>query len=404
MADRKCTVKLDPEGVWYARPYLGRDVRGKPIKPYKRFADAKTREEAQAMADAWVAKLSADGMVRSAFVADLVDEYITMRSRTGIAKSTVAQWRSCAKHVRRYLDSAVLSDVTTADLQQFEGALKEPKTCGGQGLCANTVINVHTLMKLAFAYFTRIGLRASNPMLDVIEPKPERREAFSLDMYDFERLDAPLESMWRTGDGATDTMRVYAFAAWLALRSGLRCGEMCAITRREVIRYPQAQHGDEHLHVVGNVLKDKGAPAYRVDETKTRKSRDVPLSAQTLAAVDDFIAIQDSWGLGFTPDTPLVTLDGSFCSPDAVSRGFSRIRDRLKLPRKLTFHKLRHTYATWALASGRITVNNLAEWLGHSDPSITVSRYGHAMPKLNKESIEALDAVYSKLKGCVTNE
>ena len=46
-------VKRDGRGVWYARPYLGKLPSGRVAKPYKSFPDAETREQAQAMADAF---------------------------------------------------------------------------------------------------------------------------------------------------------------------------------------------------------------------------------------------------------------------------------------------------------------------------------------------------------------
>ena len=59
-------VKKDSDGVWCCRPYLGLDALGRQIRPYRRFPAASTREEAQALADAWAAHLTADGRVRSA--------------------------------------------------------------------------------------------------------------------------------------------------------------------------------------------------------------------------------------------------------------------------------------------------------------------------------------------------
>ena len=43
-------IKHDREGVRYVQPYLGTNkVTGRPMRPYKRFPDAETDEEALAM-------------------------------------------------------------------------------------------------------------------------------------------------------------------------------------------------------------------------------------------------------------------------------------------------------------------------------------------------------------------
>lgn len=71
----KAEVKQDARGTWYARPYLGKLASGRVAKPYKSFPGASTREQAQAMADAWAAQITAGGMVTSMLLGDLLDEY-----------------------------------------------------------------------------------------------------------------------------------------------------------------------------------------------------------------------------------------------------------------------------------------------------------------------------------------
>lgn len=77
-----CKVKWSKaREVWYARPYLGQTPEGKKIQPYREFPAAHTEAEAQEMASAWAAHLTADGLVASALIADLLDDYTAMRER-----------------------------------------------------------------------------------------------------------------------------------------------------------------------------------------------------------------------------------------------------------------------------------------------------------------------------------
>ena len=71
----RADVKRDGRGVWYARPYLGKLPSGRVAKPYKSFPDAETREQAQAMADAWAAQITAGGRVSSMLLGDLLLAY-----------------------------------------------------------------------------------------------------------------------------------------------------------------------------------------------------------------------------------------------------------------------------------------------------------------------------------------
>jgi site-specific recombinase XerC len=57
-------------------------------------------------------------------------------------------------------------------------------------------------------------------------------------------------------------------------------------------------------------------------------------------------------------------------------RGFEEARDKAELPQTLTFHKLRHAFASLAAHRG-VTMNVLSEVMGHAHVGITQSIYMH---------------------------
>lgn len=64
---------------------------------------------------------------------------------------------------------------------------------------------------------------------------------------------------------------------------------------------------------------------------------------------------------------------------------------RFEMPREDGFHVLRHTFASVVLAAGE-TINQLAAWLGHSDPAFTYRTYVHFLPKSGSHAMKALGA------------
>lgn len=56
-------------------------------------------------------------------------------------------------------------------------------------------------------------------------------------------------------------------------------------------------------------------------------------------------------------------------------------------------HALRHFYASVLVDAGE-SVNALAEYLGHSDPGLTLRVYAHLMPSSQKRTREAVASVY----------
>jgi integrase len=56
-------------------------------------------------------------------------------------------------------------------------------------------------------------------------------------------------------------------------------------------------------------------------------------------------------------------------------------------------HTLRHCYASTLLAQG-VSVKELAEYLGHSDPGFTLRTYTHLVPSSYERARLAIDGVF----------
>lgn len=388
-------VKQDGRGIWYAQPYLGKAADGKQIRPRRSFPSAASKAEAQALADAWYASLTIDGKVESALIQDMLLRYIDDRAAKGIALNTQKRWRLYTRtYVGCYLKGAVASELSVMDLNDFEQRLLAPKARGGQGLSRNTVIGVHHFLRGAYRYWVRAGICQTNPMLDVQKPTEDRHEAVSLDEWDFAALDAALSKSCDLEAEELTPESVYSFAAWLALHTGLRVGEVCGLRRRDVSARMS------YIHVGGKVVENVGGGVTRDDVTKGRRSRNVTIVPDELAAIRRLVAKQDAQRRSFSPDSALVSLDGSFMHPTTVSRAFSRLRDSLKLPKACTFHSLRHTHATWCLANG-VDLKTLSERLGHADEATTLRLYAHLLPGRDAFAAQAFNEFADSLKGGV---
>lgn len=58
-----------------------------------------------------------------------------------------------------------------------------------------------------------------------------------------------------------------------------------------------------------------------------------------------------------------------------------------------TFHDLRHTFASTALAEG-VPISEVSRWLGHESITTTVDLYGHLVPEASMRAREALDKAF----------
>lgn len=71
----------------------------------------------------------------------------------------------------------------------------------------------------------------------------------------------------------------------------------------------------------------------------------------------------------------------------------------------MTFHDLRHTFASTALAEG-VPISEVSRWLGHKSITTTVDLYGHLVPEAGGRARDALDKAFGKslmLRRRVTN-
>jgi integrase len=60
--------------------------------------------------------------------------------------------------------------------------------------------------------------------------------------------------------------------------------------------------------------------------------------------------------------------------------------------RKIRFHDLRHSFASWLIANGE-SLAYVKEQLGHHSIQITVDTYGHLVPGANRQAVNRLDDV-----------
>ena len=80
---------------------------------------------------------------------------------------------------------------------------------------------------------------------------------------------------------------------------------------------------------------------------------------------------------------------GAPLEPNRVREAFFLALKHAKL-RRIRFHDMRHTFASWLIANGESLVY-VKEQLGHHSIQITVDTYGHLIPGANRKAVNALD-------------
>jgi integrase len=194
------------------------------------------------------------------------------------------------------------------------------------------------------------------------------RSAFAQEMA---KSTAPNAEMWL----ATADLTVF---------TGLRRGELAGLPWRDV------DFDNRQLVVQRNRLN----PGLNTSEAKsTASNRTIPLSHRAITDLTRLRRIQEEdravLGTGWTDTGFLLVLpDGMPPNPDSITRRFKRDCERAGV-RYMTWHGLRHTYATFSLAAG-VQVHDVSRILGHSSIAITLSEYAWTLPGAKVEAMETL--------------
>jgi integrase len=184
----------------------------------------------------------------------------------------------------------------------------------------------------------------------------------------------------------------------LALGTGARRGELLALCWDDV-SIPDL--GRATLTVRRAFVEPKGKGGrIVVKSTKTDRVRTIPLGGLAVEALRSQRVLQARERLAqgsLYADSGHVFQHecGGPIAPDLATKAFARARKQSKI--KATLHDLRHTAASWMLASG-VDVSSVARILGHSTPSTTLGIYAHALPTSDSQAIATIDERLGRVK------
>ena len=367
------TIHREGNGKRWARFYVGiNKSTGKPMRKYKTFDDALTDEECAKIALEERAKYKravqnyGDCTLRAMLTAYL--ESIA----TSITPNT---YRSYAGSINRLgaLGEKPFIQVTSVDIQNHYTWLYRHGGRKQKGLSGSTIKQTDSFLRSAFAKLYKRKDIDKDIMGDVTKPQEDTPDAVPLSPEDLSTL---MSCMFRDGD--SDLRTITCSAAMIAMLSGVREGEVCALTWGDV-------NLDSGLMTVSStVVRNGRGEIVRQPKTKSKKTRRLKIND----SLREIILAQKAWQQRklsrITRDTPLISADGKFVIGERISREFKALLREAGLSEVYRFHSLRHTYASLPILKG-VSVLRISDCLGHSGPEVTVRKYSHLLPMDDKD-------------------
>jgi len=245
------------------------------------------------------------------------------------------------------------------------------------GLSPTTVHQIHNVLHRALRQGMRWGLVTRNVTEAVDAPQPVNPECKT---WDARQTAAVLAA----GD-ATDLAALWR----LALLCGMRRGELLGLSWDDL----DLDRGT--LAVRRTLSRGKGG-TWEMGQPKTASGRrSIALPASCAGALRKHRAAQNATRLRLGElweDHRFVFMNetGGPLHVNSLVGHFRKLIDAAGVP-IIRFHDLRHTSATLLLAAGEHP-KIVAERLGHSDVSITLNRYSHVTPDMQRAAADRLDA------------
>lgn len=247
-----------------------------------------------------------------------------------------------------------------------------------------TVRHTHMVLGAALARAVKWRLIPRNPTDDALLPS----------------LPRPTATVWSAAECATFLQAVRKenhrfLPLWqLALDSGMRAGELLALTWRDV-----ALDRDNPTVSVHRTVTRGTDGRYKLGEfPKTKASRrSIVIGDVTVTALRAYRINQHQRRLQLGPrwhnhDLVFDRGDGELIHPSVIRGSLDRLLDRNPSIPRLTMHGLRHTMATLALEGG-INPKVVQERLGHATIQMTMDRYSHVTQSMQVDAADIINAL-----------
>ena len=362
----------DQRKLYYVSMELGRDESGKRLKRYRTFHTlAAARNGLRDFHAGLERERELERKLAPAQELDLshwLEYWMDSIVRPNRAETTVYAYQKIIdNHIDPALGTVPLKRLTPKMVQEYY-----TETQRANGLSSNTMRRHHDLLSSALRSAVRQDVIPASPMERVEPPRVRTTESYFYNNQELKLLYQKIEG------------NILELAVKLAGSLGMRREEICGLKWENVDL-------QRHLVLIREARTAYGATIVQ-KETKNRSSvRTLYLPDEVYLLLEQEQARQQQERCVQSPaynPTDHVILDakGAPYSPNALSLAFTRFVRKNDLPR-LTFHGLRHTFATIASCQGA-SLFDIGKALGHATPATTGRIYTHLVDRTHEELVQ----------------
>lgn len=303
----------------------------------------------------------------------LADAYLKQK-KYQVKESTYAHYSYIInKHILPYFCNYSLLEITAIIIEDYVSEkLSHGKINSNNGLSPKSVKDILSVLKSILKYGEARGIISEKNLSSVRSPKMSKKV-----------IEVLSEDEQKTIENYTVSADNMGFGVYLCLYTGLRIGEICALTWNDINEDISCISINKTLLRIQNTDADSGKTKIIIDTPKTESSvRLIPLSPK-LAQM-----LRDRKPLNVNNNCFFLTGTDKYIEPRSYYEKYKNILLNCGIEHH-TFHALRHSFATRCIEKG-FDAKVLSEILGHSTVKITLDRYVHPSLERKRQCMELL--------------
>ncbi|MCP1226081.1 tyrosine-type recombinase/integrase [Sebaldella sp. S0638] len=309
-------------------------------------------------------------------LSDFLDEWYRNYVELNCKHHTKLSYSNIIKQLKKDLGHFKLKNLSPNIIQKYINEKSK------KGLSANSLKNFKVVFKTALKYAVHpCEYIKNNPLQNITIPKKNERvkkiETITLEEFDF------ILSLFK--------QKHYKIAFYIALHTGMRESEICALTWENV------SLDNNVIYIKHNLIYHKG-----IIELSTPKSK----SSYREISIGDTLKnvlineknrqsdLKKEYGEYYYKEFDFVCCfnNGRPIPPVTISKFCWHDLPKKGLNFKFNFHMLRHTHVTLLLEAGANIVD-ISKRIGHKNTSITLDVYSHATKKMSENTVNIFEKI-----------
>ena len=298
--------------------------------------------------------------------------YWMQKKKDYIKESTYSNYSNIiSNHIIPELGNIKLSNLNNKLIQEYLiNKYKTGRLDGNGGLSYKTIRDIIAVVKSSLKYAIKEEM-INNINLDFTYPKIANKDKiYIMPKKDQERLITYIKQN-------KDTR---SLGILLALYSGIRIGELCALQWKDIDFKDNILHINKTLQRI--YIKDNKESVSKIIITnpKTHNAeRDIPLNKGFAHILKKHQTESNNY---------ILSNCDKWIEPRTYRRYFKKCLDKAKIG-QINFHGLRHTFATNCIKLG-VDYKTVSELLGHANVNITLNLYVHPQMSQKKKCIDLI--------------